>query len=91
MIRIDELTHFTGEMYVYLFSRLRGANGYPKQIKSTTNPGGVGHTWVKARFIDAAPPDTVIRTSRGIRRFIPSRVRDNRFLMEADPDYVRRL
>ena len=91
VIRFDELTHFTEEMYTYLFSRLRGANSYPKQIKSSTNPGNVGHAWVKARFIDAAPPDTVIAAPAGTRRFIPSRVQDNRFLMESDPDYVERL
>ena len=91
VIRFDELTHFTEEMYRYLFSRLRGANAYPKQIKSSTNPGNVGHGWVKARFIDIAPPDTVITTPQGTRRFIPSKVQDNKFLMESDPDYVERL
>ncbi|MBE6536714.1 MAG: hypothetical protein E7673_02050 [Ruminococcaceae bacterium] len=54
-IRFDELTHFTEAQYVYLISRVRGANGFPKQIKSSTNPGGVGHSWVKSRFIDPAP------------------------------------
>lgn len=46
VIRFDELTHFTEYMYVYMISRCRGANGYPKHIKSSTNPGGVGHVWV---------------------------------------------
>ena len=91
VIRFDELTHFTEEMYRYLFSRLRGANRYPKQIKSSTNPGNVGHSWVKARFIDPAPPDTIITTPQGTRRFIPSRVQDNVFLMDSDPGYVERL
>ena len=91
VIRFDELTHFTEEMYRYLFSRLRGANTYPKQIKSSTNPGNVGHSWVKARFIDPAPPDTVITTPQGTRRFIPSKVQDNVFLMNNDPDYIARL
>ena len=91
IIRFDELTHFTEEMYRYLFSRLRGANSYPKQIKSSTNPGNVGHSWVKARFIDPAPADTVIQTPQGTRRFIPSKVQDNKFLMESDPAYVERL
>ena len=40
VIRFDELTHFTFGMYRYLLSRLRGTRGYPKQVKSTTNPGG---------------------------------------------------
>ena len=54
VIRFDELTHFTEAQYIYLISRVRGANSYPKQIKSSTNPGGVGHSWVKERFVDAA-------------------------------------
>ena len=50
-IRFDELTHFTEYMYTYMISRCRGANDYPKRIKSSTNPGGVGHVWVKERFV----------------------------------------
>ena len=61
VIRFDELTHFTEFQYVYMLSRLRGVNGYPKQIKSSTNPGGVGHAWVKERFIDPSPPDVPFR------------------------------
>lgn len=91
VIRFDELTHFTETMYLYLLSRLRGALPFPRQMKSTTNPGGVGHSWVKARFIDPAPADTRIETPFGSRRFLPARVQDNRFLMEGDPRYLMRL
>lgn len=90
-IRFDELTHFTEQMYIYLISRLRGANNYPKQIKSTTNPGGVGHVWVKKRFIDPAPPATCIETESGTRLFLPSKLQDNPILMEKDPAYLKRL
>ncbi len=91
VIRFDELTHFTDEMYRYLLSRVRGANGYPKAVKSTTNPGGVGHSWVKARFIDPAPPDTLFEAG-GLRRiFLPAKLCDNPYLEQADPDYRRRL
>jgi len=38
VIRFDELTHFTEYMYVYMISRCRGANNFPKGIKSSTNP-----------------------------------------------------
>ena len=91
-IRFDELTHFTQGQYTYLISRLRGANPYPKQIKSSTNPGGVGHAWVKARFIDPAPPGVAFRGRDGMQRvFIPSLLRDNKFLSALDPDYEKRL
>ena len=91
VIRFDELTHFTDHMYIYLISRLRGANDYPKQVKSSTNPGGVGHSWVKSRFIDVGPPDTLHQADGGTRLFIPSLVQDNPFLMEHDPGYIKRL
>ena len=96
VIRFDELTHFTEYMYVYMISRCRGANPYPKYIKSSTNPGGVGHSWVKERFIDIGEPNTIhnIKQEDGTttsRIFIPSLVQDNLFLMANDPDYLKRL
>ncbi len=91
VIRFDELTHFSEGMYRYLMSRLRGANRFPKHIKSSTNPGGVGHAWVKARFIDPAPAGRVWAAAGGTRLFLPSRVQDNPFLIQRDPGYLRRL
>ena len=91
-IRFDELTHFTEAQYIYLISRVRGANSYPKQIKSSTNPGGIGHGWVKARFVDPSPPREKFIGSDGMERiFIPSLLDDNSFLMKSDPDYKERL
>lgn len=91
VIRFDELTHFTEYQYTYLISRVRGANGFPKQVKSTTNPGGIGHDWVKKRFIDALEPDVVKEFEGGSRVFLPAKVTDNVFLMRRDPGYRRRL
>ncbi|MCL2081315.1 MAG: phage terminase large subunit [Oscillospiraceae bacterium] len=91
VIRFDELTHFAEEQYLYFMSRLRGANVYPKQIKSATNPGGRGHKWVKARFIDPVPPMALNKTGIGSRLYIPATVHENLFLLEKDPKYVRRL
>ena len=98
VIRFDELTHFTEFMYVYMISRCRGANPYPKRIKSSTNPGGVGHSWVKERFIDIGEPNVIHECQllpdspkKSTRVFIPSLVEDNIFMLEYDPDYVDRL
>lgn len=96
VIRFDELTHFTEFMYVYMISRCRGANKFPKGMKSSTNPGGVGHQWVKERFVDIGAPNQVHKVknetgTESTRIFIPSFVTDNRFLMELDPDYEKRL
>lgn len=92
VVRFDELTHFTESQYTYLLSRVRGINNYPKQIKSSTNPGGIGHNWVKHRFIEGAELNKEQDTEFGTKRlFIPSFVQDNKFLMEADDGYIKRL
>ena len=92
IVRFDELTHFTETQYSYLISRIRGTNGFPKQIKSTANPGGVGHSWVKARFIEGKSADKTHIDEHGRSIiFIPSFVGENTFLTEADPDYIKRL
>ena len=92
VIRFDELTHFTEAQYVYLISRVRGANSYPKQIKSSTNPGGVGHGWVKERFVNAGKRGVAFTGEDGMSRiFIPALLDDNRFLCRGDPNYKKRL
>ena len=96
VIRFDELTHFTEFMYTYMISRCRGANPYPKCIKSSTNPGGVGHNWVKERFIDIGAPNVIhtckLETGETTTRiFIPSLVQDNKFMLTYDPDYIKRI
>lgn len=92
VVRFDELTHFTEVQYIYLISRVRGANNFPKQIKSSTNPGGVGHTWVKERFVDPSPPNKAFRGADGVDRiFIPSLLSDNKPLNDSDPNYRKRL
>lgn len=60
-IGFDELTHWpTAKPWDYLRSRLRTttASGLSLYQRATTNPGGVGHQWVKKMFIDPAPPNT---------------------------------
>lgn len=72
-VGFDELTQFTESQYTYLFSRLRKLAGLdvPVRMRAATNPGGVGHAWVKRRFID---PDTATA------RFIPARLDDNPYI-----------
>ena len=91
-IRFDELTHFTEAQYIYLISRVRGANLFPKQIKSSTNPGGIGHGWVKRRFIEPHTAGESFIGEDGLERiFIPSYLSDNAFLERSDPKYRERL
>lgn len=90
----DELTQFTFGQYSYIFSRVRTTiPEIPIRIRSTTNPGGIGHRWVKERFIDVANAgETYIAPDTGQSRiFIPGKITDNPTLMENDPSYVIRL
>nr|CRH05463.1 Conserved protein of unknown function. Putative containing terminase-like domain [Candidatus Magnetococcus massalia] len=95
-IGFDELTNWPDDIaYKMLMACLRSAHGVKhKRIRASGNPGGVGHQWVKSRFIDPAPGGmTIIKDSlsRHRRYFVPSRVQDNQRLMQNDPDYVSRL
>ncbi|HIC7827709.1 TPA: DUF4055 domain-containing protein [Enterobacter hormaechei] len=38
----------------------------PLETFSTTNPFGIGHTWVKKRFIEPAPRGTIIRETQKV-------------------------
>lgn len=57
-VAFDELTQFTEFPYRYLFSRVRrrADDDVPVRIRSASNPGGIGHEWVKARFISPMEP-----------------------------------
>ena len=94
-ILIEELTQIPNEkLYLQLISSCRSTDPNLKpQIFCTTNPGGIGHGWVKRRFVDPAPPYKVFRDpiSERTRIFIPAKVDDNPVLMDADPNYVRGL
>lgn len=52
-VGFDELTQFTETQYTYLHSRTRRLKGsdIPIRVMGASNPGGIGHEWVKTRFI----------------------------------------
>ena len=91
IIRFDELTHFTEYQYKYMRSRIRGVNKFPKQIKSSTNPGGRGHSWVKEMFITGAVPGKSFERNNTSFLFIPALVTENKFLINSDKGYIKRL
>lgn len=93
-ISFDELTQFTETQYLYLFSRARTTDpALSASVRATTNPGGIGHEFVKRRFIDVGPPySTYIDPATGLSRaFIPAKLSDNPSLTLNDPGYVSRL
>lgn len=104
-IAFDELTQFTYTQYDYIKSRNRPTGpGTEVYVRASANPGGVGHGWVKERFITPAPPGTRINQRVTVkdpsgkaremvqsRIFIPSTVFDNQKLLENDPGYLATL
>lgn len=96
-ILFEELEHVPSEeSYLKILSTCRSVIPELRpQIFSTFNPGGPGHTWIKRRFnltgIPRKPIITKDKRSGRSRIFIPSRVEDNKFMMDNDPEYVRFL
>lgn len=101
-VYVEEVTNFPSFTPIKkLFATLRSAAGVPCGIRLTGNPGGPGHGWVKARYIDPAPKgyqviqdiievDGFAPMTRD-RIFIPSRLTDNQELMRNDPGYLANL
>lgn len=104
-VAFDELTQFTWVQYSYLMSRNRpNGPGTRVYMRATANPGGIGHGWVKDRFVTAAVPMTTIWETYEVRKpdgttaemkrdriFVPSTVFDNQALLDNDPNYLANL
>jgi hypothetical protein len=100
---IDELTHFTKAQYSFIRSRVRMAgleipaafSGCFPRILAASNPGGPGHGWVRALFVDSAPAgqmwDAPAEEGGLTTQFIPALLRDNPTLLRDDPSYADRL
>lgn len=97
----DELTHFTKAMYDYLRTRLRAEKrlGIVPCVRCASNPGGPGHAWVKARFVDSTHGGREVREivvessvlgTKAVRRvaYIPARPTDNPHITK---DYIVEL
>lgn len=103
VLMIDELTHFTDTIYRFLRGRLRmvgiklpeNYKGLFPRILCGSNPGNIGHLWVKKAFIDGAVPLAVRQMGDeegGMKRqFIPARLEDNPSLLVDDPLYRAKL
>ena len=103
LLLIDELTTFTETIFRFLRSRVRmvGVNVPPDmagrfpRILCSSNPGNLGHHWVKRAFIDARPALAVERMAPEeggmLRQFIPARLEDNPSMQVDDPGYENKL
>ena len=94
-IGFDEATQFSPTQYLYLFSRCRTIDpNISCQIYAASNPGGIGHQFIKDRFgiglLDSG--ETIYDEKTSLSRiFIPGLLDDNPTLIENDPGYVARL
>src|SRR5262249_33306302 len=61
-VYVEELGTFPSASPVLrLMATLRSGEGVPCGFRATGNPGGPGHQWVKARYIDPNPAGWEIR------------------------------
>jgi len=90
-VYVEEIGNFPSAVPILkLMATLRSGSGVPCGFRATGNPGGPGHQWVKARYIDPAPLGwkRITFTFTGKdgkeiardRVYIPSRLEDNPFL-----------
>lgn len=75
-----------------LRATLRSADGVKHRMVLTANPGGVGHNWLKAKYIDPIKPMRMRTDAHGWSVcYIPATVSDNPMLLKSDPGYLQRL
>lgn len=106
LIEFDEATQFVEEMYMFFWSRLRTTNpNIVCKFRAATNPGGVGHSFMKKRFWigdrqsnQAYPVTSQIKQLNGElkdmtyhRAFIPATVYDNPLVVKNNPQYILQL
>lgn len=88
-ICIEELTHWTEEEFRLLMRSLRSKKpGWKPNFFASTNPGGIGHAWVKRLWVNRS---FNLHENPADYSFISAKVYDNHVLLENDPAYVKRL
>lgn len=90
----DELTNATEYIYIYIaFQRNRAPrdSGLPSITRAAGMPGGIGHKFVKQRFVDPYPAGGKIIVGRGgnKRIYIHATLDDNK--EHIDPTYAQSL
>lgn len=102
VLLMDELTTFTSFIYAFLRGRVRLGGleipekwqGFFPRILCGSNPGNVGHNWVKQTFVDRGP-FKIWRAPKAdggmLRQFIPARLKDNPTMTKNDPNYEDKL
>lgn len=96
----DELTSFEQVIYDFMKTRLRAKRtlGVVPIVRSASNPGNIGHGWVKKMFVDAGPYMSIqeqkiwseaLHKHKVIRtQYIPALATENPYITE---DYIFEL
>lgn len=101
VLGIDEVTLWSKFMYDILYSNVRLDIDVPEEYRHllprivvSGNPGGIGHAWVKSRWIAPAEPLQIWKEKPDdptTRCFIPAKIYDNPRGRQTDPSYELRL
>lgn len=94
-IGFEELTNWPMPTpFLTMFSCCRSSTSCPLKIRSTSNPYGPGHNWVKKRYQLSSPlPGRIInryvqKVGEKPRVSIHSDYHENKALIETNPDYM---
>jgi hypothetical protein len=92
-VYIEEVGQFPSlDVAWKLMATLRSTAGVKCQLRMSANPGGPSHFALKSYFVDNGPDRIVRDPVTGLTRvFIPSKIIDNPYLLQADPNYINRL
>ncbi|MAO65077.1 MAG: terminase [Balneola sp.] len=93
-IGFEELTTWEDDnFYESMKSVCRSSHpGMPRKFRSTANPWGKGHHWVKKKFIDVGPAGTIATDEQGRKRVrIRGTIWENRHLLDNDPEYLKNI
>lgn len=88
-IAVDELTKNQPEIFIDLRTRLRWTGIDDVKFIAASNPGGVGHAWVKKKWMDGV--HEVGEKEANKFKYIPARARDNPHLAESYMDTLSGL
>ena len=83
---VEELTKSPLETFEDLRFRLRFPRIPEVKFVAATNPGGIGHAWVKKLWIDKDPNNPDLEQDRFV--FVPALAYDNEFI---SPEYITQL
>lgn len=95
IIAVDELTNDKKEIFDFLRTRLRWTGIEDTKFIAGSNPGGIGHEWVKKMWIDKVFDKNEKEYDKFF--FIPAKVKDNPYVsqsyiesLESAPEKMRK-